>query len=117
MGKIYQNENQILLQSLLDIYKPDGFDWLNYQITKQNILTLHHIVKDANGGTLKIENSALLTKKSHRALHICESKDYILYSEINVFFEEIIFYKGPLDDYLKKESIEYKHALKKTLYK
>ena len=117
MGKIYQNENQILLQELIKIYQPDKFDWLSYQITKNNILTLHHVIKAADGGPLEIDNSALLTKKSHRALHICENKDFILYSEINDFFKYIISYRTALNEYLKKESRKYKDALVKTLYK
>jgi len=117
MGNIYQNANQILLKQLLSIYKPDGFDWLSYQITKSNILTLHHVTKVAEGGILKIENAALLTKKSHRALNICEYRDYILYKEINDFFRKIILSGLPLDEYLKAESKEYKKALVKTLYK
>lgn len=117
MGKIYQNENQLLLQELIKIYQPDGFDWLSYQITKKNILTLHHVIKAADGGLLKIDNSALLTKKSHCALHMCEHRDFILYSEINDFFREIISLCSPLDDYLLKESKEYKKVLTRTLYK
>ena len=117
MGKVYQNENQILLQELIEIYQPNNFDWLSYQITKNNILTLHHVIKAADGGRLKIENASLLTKKSHRALHICENKDFILYQEINEFFKEIISYRAALDEYLERESKEYKRALVKTLYK
>lgn len=117
MGKVYQNENQILLQQLIEIYHPDNFDWLSYQITVKNILTLHHIIKAADGGSLEIENAALLTKNSHRALHIYESKDFILYSEINDFFREIISYKSGLDDYLRRESKEYKRSLIRTIYK
>ena len=117
MGKVYHNENQILLRELITIYQPDNYDWLSYQITKKNILTLHHIIKVADGGILSIDNAALLTKKSHRALHMCENKDYILYCEINDFFREIVYYRAPLDEYLKRESQEYKKALVKTLYK
>lgn len=117
MGKIYKNENQLLLQELIKIYQPIGFDWLNYQITKNNILTLHHVIKAADGGPLRIDNSALLTKKSHRSLHMCEHRDFALYSEINDFFKEIISLGSPLDDYFVKESKEYKKALTKTIYK
>ncbi|MBR4230676.1 MAG: hypothetical protein IKR74_00785 [Bacilli bacterium] len=117
MGKVYQNKNQLLLQELIEIYRPKGFDWLSYQITKKNILTLHHIIKEADGGLLAVDNSALLTKKSHRGLHMCESRDYILYSEINDFFREIIALGAPLDDDLIEESKEYKRALTRTLYK
>ena len=126
MGTIYINENQLLLQELLKIYKLDDLDWLSYQITKQNILTLHHIIKQAEGGPLRIDNSAPLTKKSHRVLNICESRDFILYSEINSFFKEIIAYRMALKDQLTKmalndefrrESKSYKLALSKVLYK
>ena len=117
MGRIYQNKNQIFLQELIKIYQPNGFDWLSYQITKKNILTLHHIIKEADGGQLRIDNSALLTKNSHQKLHTCEHKDIILYSEINDFFREIVSHGAPLDDDLIKESQEYKKALTKTLYK
>ena len=116
MGKIYKNENQILLNELITMYKPNNYDWLHYQITKKNKLTLHHIKKQCDGGGLFVDNSALLTKKSHRNLHICENKDIILYDEINDFFEEIIFRKE-LNDYLINESIKYKDALLKVLYK
>ncbi len=66
----------------------DSVDWLSYQITKNNILTLHHILKVADGGKLNIDNSALLTKRAHRALNICENRDYILYLEINNFLKQ-----------------------------
>ena len=117
MGRIYQNENQILLRKLIEIYQPDKYDWLSYQITKRNLLTLHHILKAAEGGKLSIENAALLTKKAHQLLHICEHRDFILYSEINDFFREIVAFRAPLDDYLIRESREYKKALTNTLYK
>ena len=81
MGRIYVNENKILLNEIIKIYKPEKYDWLSYQITKNNILTIHHVIKVADGGILCIENAALLTKKAHRALHMCESRDLILYIE------------------------------------
>ena len=117
MGKVYQNENQLIMPELVKIYKPDNYDWLSYQITKKNILTLHHIIKVAEGGKTDIENLALLTKKAHRALHICESKDFILYSEINCFLNTIIAYRQALNNYLIQESKEYKQALTRVLYR
>lgn len=117
MNKEHRNENKIVLQELVEIYKPDKFDWLSYQITKSNILTLHHIVKVADGGKTNINNGAILTKKSHRALHMCESRDHILYDEINDFFKLLVDYSKPLDELLWKESRNYKKALVKTIYK
>lgn len=117
MGNIYKNENQLLLQELIKIYNPTNYDWLSYQITKNNILTLHHIIKASDGGELSRENAALLTKRAQRVLHMCEYKDFILYSEINDFFKEIISYGNPLNDYFEKQSRKYKRVLAKTLYK
>ncbi len=126
MGKVYHNPNQELLEKLLKIYEVDKLDWLSYQVTKNNILTLHHIIKVADGGILTPENAAILTKKAHRALNICESRDFILYSEINAFFNEIIRYRMALEDQLtrmslneefRRESKGYKLALTRTLYK
>ena len=117
MGKIYKNKNQLLLSELIKIYEPIGFDWLNYQITKKNTLTIHHVVKVADGGILCVANSALLTKRSHRVLHICEARDYVLYTEINDFFREIIQSGKPLSDPYMKESSKYKMSLVKTIYR
>ena len=117
MGNVYYNKNQLLLRELIKIYEPDGADWLNYQITKGNILTLHHVVKVADGGQLCKDNAALLTKRAHRALNICENRDFILYSEINDFFREIIAKGEPLDAYFKGKTKLYKRALTKTIYK
>lgn len=116
MGKIYQNENQILVQELIVIYQPNGFDWLSYQITKGNMLTLHHVTKVADGGVLCIDNAALLTKRSHRILNICEVKDFNLYTEINDFFREIIVLRSPLNYYMINQSKEYKKALTNVVY-
>lgn len=46
MGKVYTNENQIILLEMIEIYQPNLVDWMQYQITKNNILTLHHIQKN-----------------------------------------------------------------------
>lgn len=117
MGKIYINENKILLQELIKVYQPVDYDWLSYKITKKNILTLHHIVKVEDGGELSFENSALLTKRTRQAFHICEHRDFVLYGEINDFFREIVSHSTVLDSNLEKQSREYKKALMKTLYK
>lgn len=37
MGRIYINENQLLVEELVKIYQPNNFDWLSYQITKSFI--------------------------------------------------------------------------------
>lgn len=83
---------------------------------KKNTLTVHHIEKVSCGGETSLSNAALLTKKAHRILHMCEYKDYILYSDINDFFRRIVEKSKPLDEEMKLESREYKRALAKRIY-
>ena len=59
MGKVYRNEKQELLEELKLLYQMKDIDWLSYQITRNNVLTIHHIIKACNGGPLNKENSAL----------------------------------------------------------
>lgn len=126
MGRIYQNQNQILLQELIPIYLPPdypyhNYDWLWYPISYSkkssiNILTLHHVVKTAEGGPLCIGNAALLTKRSHQDLNTCEAKDHILYDEINDFFREIIKVGKPLNEQFINDAKGYNSALKKAIH-
>ena len=79
---------QEMLDKLVDIYTPNGYDWMGTPITKKNPLTYHHIVKkDENNTTL--DNGALLTKSSHRKLNMLESRDIDLYDEWNWLFYAI----------------------------
>ena len=126
MGRIYQNPNQILLEDLIPIYMPPdyiycNYDWLYYLIksgkkSKTGTLTIHHITKVADGGKTCKENAALLTKLAHQDLTTCESKDHILYDEINAYFREIIRMAQPPEEILIKEGRSYKLALDKALH-
>ena len=79
---------QQLIELLVKIYKPNGYDWMGTPITKNNPLTYRHIVKkDGNNTTLS--NGALLTKSSHRKLNMLESRDLDLYNEWNWLFYAI----------------------------
>ena len=117
MGKVYLNENKVLLQELIRIYKPTEIDWLSYQITKNNGLTVHHIDELCEGGKTTLSNLALLTKRAHRAMNMVEKKDIYLYVLINEFFYRLAQEQKPLsiEDY--EESRELKRALKKKIYK
>ncbi len=117
MGKIHNIEKEELWNELFEIYGYSAHDWLHYPVTKRNIMTLHHIIKRCDGGDLSIDNIALLTKKAHQNLHTCEVRDIVLYNEINNFFDEIVLLGSPLDNYLINESINYKNALTRVLYK
>jgi len=79
---------QELLSKLIIIYKPNGYDWMGTPITKDNPLTYHHIEK-RNDNNTTLQNGALLTKSSHRKLHMLESRDIDLYNEWNWLFYAI----------------------------
>ena len=115
MGKIYLNENQEMLQKLVELYGADERDWLYFQITRGNFLTVHHILEASKGGILTIDNLALLTKRAHRLLNMCKSRDFILYSDINAFFRLIIA-RGAFDEYYKKEAKTFKKKLTDKIY-
>lgn len=75
---------------MLKIYKPlSGLDWMNYKITRKNDLTFHHIIKKEHGGTLDIDNGALLLPTAHQYLHIIEYKDINTYLILNKLFRII----------------------------
>ena len=77
-------------QEMLKIYKPlSGLDWMNYKITRKNDLTFHHIIKKQHGGTLDIDNGALLLPTAHQYLHIIEYKDLKTYLVLNKLFKII----------------------------
>lgn len=63
---------QYYLVKMLDIYEPDGYDWMNFSITNGNKISFHHIEKRENGGKSRPCNGAILTKWSHRFLHYLE---------------------------------------------
>lgn len=65
----------------------DGLDWLNFPITRSRELQFHHIQKKAEGGTMDLNNGAILTPNAHRFLHTIERYDYEIYTAIKKMFE------------------------------
>ena len=117
MGKIYVNENQILLPKMLEIYKPVDFDWMHFSITRSSIITIHHIDKISNGGKTTFDNCALLIKKSHRLLNMLESKDNGLYIAWNDLFREINLAMSPPDYMLVSEMKTLSKKTKSVIYR
>ena len=82
------NLEQETIKKMIDIYTPNGFDWMGSPITKKNPLTYHHIVKRKDSETT-VENGALLTKSSHRKLNMLESRNKDLFDEWQWLFYAI----------------------------
>ena len=117
MGRIYVNENKLLLPKMLEIYQPVEFDWMHTSITKKdNVFTIHHIHEAVYGGKTTIDNAALLLKKSHRLLNMLESHDYNLYFAWNDLFRDINVSKKPPSDEYIMEMIKLREKTKKSIY-
>ncbi len=117
MGKVYHNVNQELVRAMIRIYKPNGLDWMSYQITNHNILTFHHIIKKEQAGRSSLENGALLTQHAHRHLNMLETRDYGLYLEWTALFQDINRHHGPITEQNRKYSQELKKYTQKVLYR
>ena len=81
------NNTAILLMNY--IYNPDGFDWMNFQVSKSNPYTYHHIVEKRNGGKKTIENGAILTRDAHDLLNTFERYCPDEYDELQEVFKRI----------------------------
>lgn len=92
-----------ILKVMIEIYKPDGIDWMGFELSRHNPYTFHHIKEKCNRGKVNVNNGAILTKNAHRLLNILE-KDYpIAYEHYQNLFKRINANKGPLTDDLKED--------------
>lgn len=78
-----------ITREMIKIYKPLGYDWLNYKVTQSNPLTFHHIEKRTDGGKEEISNGALITEVGHQYLHIIEYRELETYLLLNKMFKLI----------------------------
>ena len=74
---------------MIDIYKLGKYDWMNYKINEEDVITFHHIIKVEDGGEYIKENGALLTERTHEYLHYIERVDKKIYQLINKVFLDI----------------------------
>lgn len=111
------NKNKIIRLELIKIYGKICF--LGEPLTKENYITLHHIIAERNKGKTNIENGALLSCLMHQNLHFIENWYYGEYDYINEYLK---YYKETRDDeerkrmnaYVKKLTREIKNE-KKTI--
>ncbi len=106
---------QEVLNKMIKIYTPDGYDWMGTPITRTNPLTYHHIIK-RNEGDTTVSNGALLTKSSHRKLNMLETRDKDLYDEWQWLFYAInCSFTKPLPAYVEMME-ELKEETNAVLY-
>ena len=91
------------LESLVKVFKPDGFDWMNFVLSKSNPYTYHHIIKKCDGGEKSVDNGAILTRKAHTFLHKLERVCPDAYNDLQSVFVKINESKIPPDDEIIRE--------------
>ena len=55
-----------VLRIMIDIFQPEGIDWMNFALSKSNPYTFHHIVEKSKGGDKSIDNGAILAVVTYR---------------------------------------------------
>lgn len=100
-----------VLVEMLEIYKPNGRDWMDYTLKKNNPYTYHHIVEKRNGGQCTVSNGAIITKNAHIYLNHLDVMYHRIYNELNYMFKQLnMTYQPPTDDYYE----EINHILRKV---
>jgi len=100
-----------ILVEMLEIYKPNGIDWMDYRMTKKNPYTFHHIKEKRNGGRLTISNGAIITQNAHIYLNHLDANYHKIYMELNDMFKLLnMTMKPPTEDYYE----EINHILRKV---
>ena len=91
------------LQRKIEIYQPNGIDWMNFILSRENPYTLHHIVEKRNGGSCSLDNLAILTKMAHKLLNIFDIWCPDAYDDLQEVFRKINESNGPPTDEIIRE--------------
>lgn len=83
------NKKQEVINKMIEIYEPNGRDWMGYTMTEENPYTYHHILEKRNGGPVTVENGALLTKEAHSDLNELDQYCPEAYEEYQAIFRYI----------------------------
>ena len=66
-----------------------------YVLSKQNPLTMHHIIPLSEGGKTNFENGSNISNLAHTGIHIVSYDDYVKAREI---IDYLLYYKEFKDD-------------------
>ena len=99
------------LRILIDIFQPEGVDWMNFALARHNQYTFHHIVEKCNGGEKNIDNGAILTRKAHNFLNLLSYLCPEAYNDLNAVFRKINGTKKPVTKKITDEIDEIMYNL------
>ena len=100
-----------VLRIMIDIFQPEGVDWMNFALAKNNPYNFHHIVERRNGGEKSIDNGAILTRKAHTFLHMLENICPEAYQDLQEVFIRINGTKRPVTQDIVNEVDRILHNL------
>ncbi len=95
-----------VLEDMINIYQPNGLDWMGYKMTPNNPYTFHHIIEKRDGGGYGVDNGAILTAQAHKYLNYLDAYCPEAYEEYQKMFRYINSLKGPMDDILYNDIYE-----------
>jgi hypothetical protein len=84
-----------VLRELIEIFQPNGIDWMGYLWTPRNPYTYHHCKEVRNGGKTTINNGAILTRDSHIDLNYYDNRVNHIYQQLNKLFKMLNNTKRP----------------------
>ena len=99
-------KNKKVLEAMIAIFESKKIDWMGFKITKSNYRSYHHIDEKRNGGQESIDNGAILSRDSHKLLHLIEEKYYDLYLQWQLLFIDINNLRKPIDDTTLKRILQ-----------
>jgi len=103
-------KNKIIRLELIKIY--GQICMLDEPLTKENYITLHHLIKRQFNGPTTIENGALLSRLMHQYLHFIEHWYYGEYDYLN---EYLRYYKETRDEEEKGRMNKYVKQLTREI--
>lgn len=104
------NKNKIIRLELIKIYGKICF--LGEPLTKENYITLHHIIAERNKGKTNIENGALLSLFMHQDFNFIENW---YYNEADYINEYLKYYKATRDEEEKGRMNKYVKQLTREI--
>ena len=102
--------NKEILDKMIEVYKPNGFDWMGTPITKDNQINVYQVCDG------ELSCVALLTKNSVRKLQMIRSKNKDLFDEWNwLFYAIYVSSASPLTAYTEMQQ-ELRSQTNEVLY-
>ena len=97
-----RNRSNVLTR-MIEVYEPNGEDWMGFKFAKDNTYTFHHIRERRKGGKAELENGAILTEHAHQFLNMLDNYYKDAYEDYHGIFRQINKNHGPIPDDLLED--------------